>query len=101
VVPASGCSVTYAVRSQWDNGATVDLTLTNTGTADLAGWTLTFELRSGRSTKTPSPQCRGLEHQNRAGHHDYARFQPRKARWEGQSTGPFHGRRYTLPLIFS
>lgn len=39
--PAPGvCSVTYAVSSQWTGGFTAQVTLRNTGTAPLNGWTV-------------------------------------------------------------
>jgi eukaryotic-like serine/threonine-protein kinase len=39
---ASGCAVRYRVRSDWDVGFTVDVTLTNTGDAPVSPWVLTF-----------------------------------------------------------
>ena len=37
-----GCAVRYRVRSVWDIGFTVDVTLTNTGPAAVSAWVLTF-----------------------------------------------------------
>ncbi|MEW9548249.1 glycoside hydrolase family 3 N-terminal domain-containing protein [Nonomuraea sp. NPDC050783] len=42
-----GCSVTATVQSQWSTGYVVQLTVTNTGTAALSGWGVTFTLPSG------------------------------------------------------
>ncbi len=39
--PTGGCKVTYTVN-QWPSGFTANLTVTNTGTTALNGWTLTF-----------------------------------------------------------
>ncbi|MEU4741669.1 cellulose binding domain-containing protein [Actinosynnema sp. NPDC023658] len=39
---ASTCAVTYREASNWGNGFVADLEITNTGTAPLAGWTLTY-----------------------------------------------------------
>jgi hypothetical protein len=36
------CHVVYTTQSQWAGGFTADVTLTNTGTAAWAGWTLRF-----------------------------------------------------------
>jgi serine/threonine-protein kinase len=46
--PAQSCSVAYQVKDSWDNGATVSLSITNTGTADVRQWILGFELEGGR-----------------------------------------------------
>ena len=35
------CSVRYTPNT-WNNGFTADVTITNTGTATISGWTLTF-----------------------------------------------------------
>jgi serine/threonine-protein kinase len=40
--PASGCTVRYRVRSDWEVGFTVEVTLTNTGDTPLSPWVLTF-----------------------------------------------------------
>ena len=39
---ATGCSVNYTVQSQWSNGFTANVAITNLGAA-LSGWTLTFD----------------------------------------------------------
>lgn len=47
--PSSGaCRVTATVNA-WNTGLTEDLTFTNTGTAAINGWSLTFTLPSGQS----------------------------------------------------
>ena len=38
----AGCSVTYTTASQWAGGFVANLTITNTGSAALSSWTLTF-----------------------------------------------------------
>jgi cellulose 1,4-beta-cellobiosidase len=39
---ATSCSVAYATQSEWQGGFVANLTLTNTGTTALTGWTVTF-----------------------------------------------------------
>jgi len=47
--PGSGpCRVRY-VPNAWNTGFTADVTLTNTGTASVDGWTLTYALPSGQT----------------------------------------------------
>ncbi len=41
-MPTRSCKVSYVVRQEWPNGATVDLTVTNTGGVAINGWTLKF-----------------------------------------------------------
>src|SRR5262249_23723572 len=36
------CSVSYSVQSQWTGGFVANLTVTNTGSAPVNGWTLKF-----------------------------------------------------------
>ena len=43
---ASGCVVSYRVRTEWQDGATVDVTIGNTGAMDLRNWALHFDLPS-------------------------------------------------------
>ncbi|WP_152918234.1 glycoside hydrolase family 48 protein, partial [Ardenticatena maritima] len=38
----TACRVDYVVRNEWSGGATVDVTITNTGSATINGWTLTW-----------------------------------------------------------
>lgn len=38
----SSCAVTYRESTNWGNGFVADLEITNTGTAPLTGWTLTY-----------------------------------------------------------
>ncbi|MEV0312033.1 cellulase family glycosylhydrolase [Nonomuraea fuscirosea] len=44
-----GCTATGSVQSQWGNGYVVQATVTNTGTAPVTGWTVTFTLPSGHT----------------------------------------------------
>ncbi|MDH6228281.1 MULTISPECIES: PHB depolymerase family esterase [Streptomyces] len=46
--PSGACRVTNTV-SAWNTGLTDNITVTNTGTSALNGWTLTFTLRSGQT----------------------------------------------------
>ena len=39
---AAACSVSYVVANDWSTGATVNLTITNTGATDINGWTLAW-----------------------------------------------------------
>jgi hypothetical protein len=39
---AASCSASYATQSQWQGGFVANLTVTNTGTTTLNGWTVTF-----------------------------------------------------------
>jgi hypothetical protein len=39
---AISCQVVYSVRTDWGTGATVDLTITNTGGSDINGWALAW-----------------------------------------------------------
>mgnify|MGYP001271408551 CR=1 FL=1 len=39
---STGCSVSYAIQNDWDNGATVNITITNNGTEAIDGWELKF-----------------------------------------------------------
>ncbi|WP_217698458.1 cellulose binding domain-containing protein, partial [Streptacidiphilus griseoplanus] len=38
--PAAACTVTYTRQSEWTGGFTADVTLHNTGTTALNGWTV-------------------------------------------------------------
>lgn len=40
--PPAYCKVSYAVASQWPGGFSANITITNTGTAVINGWTLAF-----------------------------------------------------------
>ncbi|GIE28921.1 hypothetical protein Ait01nite_019660 [Actinoplanes italicus] len=46
--PAGGCRVGYAVNS-WSTGFTASVTVTNTGTTTVNGWTLRFTLPTGQT----------------------------------------------------
>lgn len=45
----SGCKVTYTIASQWQGGFGVNLTITNTGTTAINGWTLQFSFANGQT----------------------------------------------------
>ncbi|MFE4054725.1 endo-1,4-beta-xylanase [Streptomyces sp. NPDC059096] len=47
--PTTGCAVSYAVQSQWNTGFTADVTLKNTGTTPVNGWTVRWTWPSGQS----------------------------------------------------
>lgn len=40
--PGSSCHVVYSTTSQWPGGFTANVTITNTGTSAVSGWTLGF-----------------------------------------------------------
>jgi Cellulose binding domain len=40
--PAGTCQVTYAISNQWQDGFTADVTIRNTTTSAITGWTLTW-----------------------------------------------------------
>jgi hypothetical protein len=40
--PNTKGTVTQSIRAQWNNGTTNDITITNTGTSTIKGWTITF-----------------------------------------------------------
>lgn len=44
-VSAPSCSVAYQVKAVWANGATVSLSITNTGETDIGRWALSFDVR--------------------------------------------------------
>ncbi|GIF45555.1 fibronectin type III domain protein [Asanoa ferruginea] len=44
----AGCQVRY-VSNAWNNGFTADVTVTNTGTSGINGWTLTYNLPGGQA----------------------------------------------------
>ncbi|GIF15209.1 GH12 family glycosyl hydrolase domain-containing protein [Actinoplanes teichomyceticus] len=46
--PGTGCRVSYATNV-WSSGFTANITVANTGTAPIDGWTLGFALPSGQS----------------------------------------------------
>jgi len=46
--PAGGCQVSYGVN-QWNTGFTANVTVTNTSSSAINGWTLTFAFPSGQS----------------------------------------------------
>ncbi|MFE1958906.1 glycoside hydrolase family 9 protein [Streptomyces sp. NPDC059479] len=46
--PASGCTVTYGIDSAWNNGFTATVTVKNTSTAPVDGWTLNWTYAGGQ-----------------------------------------------------
>jgi cellulase/cellobiase CelA1 len=42
------CSVAYVINDDWGAGFNGSITITNTGTAPIAGWTLTFAFANGQ-----------------------------------------------------
>ncbi|MFJ2814911.1 MULTISPECIES: cellulase family glycosylhydrolase [unclassified Streptomyces] len=50
--PALSCSVGYRIVGDWQGGFQGELTLRNTGTTDLDGWTLAFSFADGQTVST-------------------------------------------------
>ncbi|MEE3919899.1 cellulose binding domain-containing protein [Micromonospora sp. BRA006-A] len=53
--PPSGgasCTVTYKAANVWNNGFTADVTVKNTGSGTINGWTLNLNLPPGRTSPT-------------------------------------------------
>ncbi|RKR90404.1 glucose/arabinose dehydrogenase [Micromonospora pisi] len=50
--PPLACAVTYRVDSQWGTGFTATLTLTNTGTQPVNGWTVSWAFAGNQRTGT-------------------------------------------------
>jgi acetylxylan esterase len=46
--PAGGCQVTYTANT-WSTGLTADITITNTGSSAINGWSLVFTLPAGQT----------------------------------------------------
>jgi serine/threonine protein kinase len=47
--PALSCAVHYRISSQWQNGFVADVTIFNTGSAPIQGWTLVFSFSAGQT----------------------------------------------------
>ncbi|KJK52176.1 hypothetical protein UK23_04395 [Lentzea aerocolonigenes] len=47
--PVTGCSVEYRVTNTWPGGFRTDVTIRNTGTTDVTGWTLVWKFPSGQT----------------------------------------------------
>jgi endo-1,4-beta-xylanase len=45
----ASCSVHYAVQSQWNTGFTAGVTITNTGSTTINGWTVTWTFANGQT----------------------------------------------------
>ena len=50
--PGAGCSVAYRVVGDWQGGFQGDITLRNTGTTAITGWTLGFAFAGGQTSAT-------------------------------------------------
>jgi cellulose 1,4-beta-cellobiosidase len=46
---AAGCTATYSVATDWGAGFTAQLTVTNTGTTAITGWTVTYSYTQGQT----------------------------------------------------
>jgi endonuclease YncB( thermonuclease family) len=47
--PVTGCSVQYRVTNMWPGGYRTDVTIRNTGTTDITGWTLQWKFAYGHT----------------------------------------------------
>jgi cellulase/cellobiase CelA1 len=47
--PSVSCRVDYEMLAQWVFGFTAEVTIVNTGTSAIAGWTLRFDLQPGQT----------------------------------------------------
>ncbi|WP_030478592.1 cellulose binding domain-containing protein [Lentzea albidocapillata] len=47
--PVTGCSVAYVVTHTWQGGFRTDVTLRNTGTSEINGWTLRWSFSGGQT----------------------------------------------------
>ncbi|MEU0880914.1 cellulose binding domain-containing protein [Lentzea sp. NPDC005914] len=47
--PVTGCSVEYRVTNTWPGGFRTDVTIRNTGTTDVTGWTLQWKFPNGQT----------------------------------------------------
>lgn len=48
-IPTGTCKVTYTINSQWTGGFGATISITNTGTAPINGWTLKFSFANGQT----------------------------------------------------
>jgi hypothetical protein len=48
-ISGSACDVTYAIASQWQGGFGASVTITNTGSTAINGWTLTWSFANGQT----------------------------------------------------
>jgi endo-1,4-beta-xylanase len=48
-LPPKTCSADYRVTSEWDNGFTADVSVTNTGTSPVNSWTVTWTSTNGQT----------------------------------------------------
>ncbi|HEY6922472.1 MAG TPA: endo-1,4-beta-xylanase [Steroidobacteraceae bacterium] len=47
--PTGSCKVTYAITNQWNTGFTAGVTITNTSSAAISGWTLAWSFANGQT----------------------------------------------------
>ena len=47
--PGASCKVTYTITNQWPGGFDANISITNTGTTAINGWTLTFTFANGQT----------------------------------------------------
>ncbi|GCE14843.1 glycoside hydrolase family 9 protein [Tengunoibacter tsumagoiensis] len=47
-ITGSACSVSYVIQNQWPGGFTANMTITNTGSSTINGWTLAFTFPNGQ-----------------------------------------------------
>lgn len=47
--PVTGCAVEYRVTHTWPGGFRTDVTIRNTGTTDITGWTLQWKFANGQT----------------------------------------------------
>ncbi|MEV0460072.1 GH12 family glycosyl hydrolase domain-containing protein [Catellatospora methionotrophica] len=59
-----GCTTTAAVQNQWNNGYVMQVTVTNTGSATINGWSSTATLPSGHAHTGSWPQTAVVSGQN-------------------------------------
>ncbi|MEU8074721.1 fibronectin type III domain-containing protein [Catellatospora citrea] len=59
-----GCTTTAAVQSQWNNGYVMQVTVTNTGSSTINGWSSTATLPSGHAHTGSWPQAAVVSGQN-------------------------------------
>jgi chitodextrinase len=90
---SGGCSATQTVTSQWADGYVVNVTITNTGSAAISGWSGTFNLPTGHRLTNfwsaqvfPPPSGTTVAYED-AGHN--ASLQPNQsATWGFQASRP-------------
>jgi cellulose 1,4-beta-cellobiosidase len=61
---AAGCTATYSVPNDWTQGFTAGLTVTNTGTTAITGWTVTYSYTQGQTLQSGTSGWNGTWSQN-------------------------------------